>query len=40
MDKVDLNGGERAAILKDGKLSSATINKTKAEAYETEIRIG
>jgi hypothetical protein len=40
MEKVDLNGGERAAILKDGKLSTATINKTKAEAYETEIRIG
>jgi hypothetical protein len=40
MDKVDLNMGERAAILKDGKLSSATLNKTKAEAYETEIRIG
>jgi hypothetical protein len=40
MEKVDLNGGERAAILKDGKLSSTTINKTKADAYETEIRIG
>jgi hypothetical protein len=40
MEKVDLNGGERAVILKDGKLSSATLNKTKADAYETEIRIG
>jgi vacuolar-type H+-ATPase subunit E/Vma4 len=40
MEKVDLNGGERASILKDGKLSSATLNKTKAEAYETEIRLG
>jgi hypothetical protein len=40
MEKVELNGGERAAILKDGKLSSATLNKTKADAYETEIRIG
>jgi hypothetical protein len=40
MEKVDLNNGERAAILKDGKLSSATLNKTKADAYETEIRIG
>jgi hypothetical protein len=40
MEKVDLNGGERAVILKDGKLSAATLNKPKAEAYETEIRIG
>jgi hypothetical protein len=40
MEKVDLNGSERAVILKDGKLSAATLNKTKAEAYETEIRIG
>jgi hypothetical protein len=40
MDKIDLNNGERAAILKDGKLSSATLNKTKADAYVVEIRIG
>ncbi|MEH7254352.1 ATP-binding protein [Neobacillus niacini] len=40
MEKVDLNGGERAVILKDGKLSAATLQKTKAEAYEAEIRIG
>jgi hypothetical protein len=40
MEKVDLSGSERAIILKDGKLSSATLNKTKADAYETEIRIG
>jgi hypothetical protein len=40
MEKVDLNGGERAVILKDGNLSKATIHKTKADAYETEIHIG
>ncbi|MCQ6281106.1 ATP-binding protein [Bacillus sp. EB600] len=40
MEKVDLNSGERAMILKDGKLSSATLNKTKGDAYVTEIRIG
>jgi hypothetical protein len=40
MEKVDLNGGERAVILKDGRLSAATLNKTKAEAYEADIRIG
>ena len=40
MEKIDLNGGERAVILKDGKLSAATLNKTKADAYETQIRIG
>jgi hypothetical protein len=40
MEKIKLNEGERAVILKDGKLSSATLNKTKAEAYVTEIRVG
>jgi hypothetical protein len=40
MEKVDLNSGERAMILKDGKLSSATLNKTKGDAYIVEIRIG
>ncbi|MED3563957.1 ATP-binding protein [Bacillus xiapuensis] len=40
MEKIDLNGSQRASILKDGKLSSATLNKTKADAYRTEIRIG
>jgi hypothetical protein len=39
MEKVDLNGSERAVILKDGKLSTSTLNKTRAEAYETEIRV-
>lgn len=40
LDKIELSGSERAIILKDGRLSSATLNKTKADAYETEIRIG
>ena len=40
MEKIDLNGSQRASILKDGKLSSATLNKTKADAYQAEIRIG
>lgn len=40
MEKVNLNGSERAAILKDGKLSYGTLNKTKADAYATNIRIG
>lgn len=40
LEKIDLNGGERAMILKDGKMSAATLNKTKADAYEVEIRIG
>jgi hypothetical protein len=40
MEKVNLNGSERAAILKDGKLSSATLNKTKGDAYAINIRIG
>ena len=40
MEKVDLNSGERAKILKDGKLGAATLNKTKGDAYIAEIRIG
>ncbi|MGZ4161944.1 MAG: hypothetical protein ACXVNF_14270, partial [Neobacillus sp.] len=40
MEKININGSERASILKDGKLSSATLNKTKADAYSTNIRIG
>lgn len=40
MEKININGSERASILKDGRLSAATLNKTKADAYSTEIRIG
>lgn len=40
IEKIDLNGSERAVILREGKLSTATLNKTRAEAYEVEIRIG
>lgn len=40
LEKLDLDGAERAAILKDGSLSQATLKKPQAEAYEVEIRIG
>lgn len=40
MEKIDLDSGERAKVLKDGRLSAATLNKTRADAYTTDIRIG
>lgn len=40
MEKVNLNGGERAMMLRDGRLRTETLQKTKADAYAAEIRIG
>lgn len=40
MEKINLNGGERARILRDGQLRRETLQKTRADAYAAEIRIG
>lgn len=37
---IDIDGGERAAILRDGKLRSETLNKTRGDAYDVQVRIG
>lgn len=39
-EKINLNEGERAVILRDGHLTSATLGKVKADAYDTCIRVG
>jgi hypothetical protein len=39
MDKIKLNDSERGVILRDGRLSDATLRKTKGDAYQTEVRI-
>lgn len=38
-EKINLNEGERALILRDGHLSSATLQKVRGDAYDTMIRI-
>ena len=40
IEKINLNSTENAMILRDGRLRNETINKTKGDAFETEIRIG
>lgn len=37
---IDIDGGERAAILRDGKLRTETLSKTRGDAYDVSVRIG
>ncbi|WP_339167126.1 ATP-binding protein [Brevibacillus sp. FSL L8-0520] len=37
---IDIDGGERAAILRDGKLRTETLNKTRGDAFDVSVRIG
>ncbi|WP_241254555.1 ATP-binding protein [Brevibacillus sp. SYP-B805] len=39
-EPINIDGGERAAILRDGKLRSETLNKTRGDAYDVTVRIG
>lgn len=39
-EPIKIDGGERAAILRDGKLRSETLAKTRGDAYDVEVRIG
>ncbi|MED5050682.1 ATP-binding protein [Anoxybacillus rupiensis] len=39
LEPLKLDGGERAMILRDGRLSEATLSKTKGDAYEVQIRV-
>lgn len=40
LEPLELDGAQRALILRDGHLSTATLNKTKGDAYEFSMRIG
>lgn len=40
LEKLQLDEGQRALILRDGSLSTATLNKTKGDAFEFCMRIG
>ncbi|ADE87509.1 lipid A export ATP-binding/permease protein MsbA [Deep-sea thermophilic phage D6E] len=40
LEPLRLDGGERAMILRDGRLSEATLSKAKGDAYEVQIRVG
>lgn len=40
LEPLKLDGNERAMILRDGRLSDATLSKTKGDAYEVQIRVG
>jgi hypothetical protein len=40
LEKLKLDEGQRALILRDGSLSTATLNKTKGDAFEFCMRIG
>ncbi|MBA2878078.1 hypothetical protein HNR63_001132 [Anoxybacillus kamchatkensis] len=40
LEPLKLDGSERAMILRDGRLSDATLSKTKGDAYEVQIRVG
>lgn len=40
LEPLKLDGNERAMILRDGRLSDATLTKTKGDAYEVQIRVG
>lgn len=39
-EPIDIDGGERASILRDGKLRTETLNKTRGDAYDVIVRIG
>nr|WP_274388585.1 ATP-binding protein [Brevibacillus agri] len=39
-EPINIDGGERAAILRDGKLRSETLAKTRGDAYDVVVRIG
>jgi hypothetical protein len=39
-EPINIDGGERAAILRDGKLRSETLNKTRGDAFDVTVRIG
>lgn len=39
-EKIDLDGAERAQILRDGNLRRETLSKTRADAYISTIRVG
>ncbi len=39
-EPIRIDGGERAAILRDGKLRSETLAKTRGDAYDVIIRVG
>jgi hypothetical protein len=39
-EKINLNEGERALILRDGKLTSATLQKVRGDAYDFSVRVG
>lgn len=39
-EPIDIDGGERATILRDGKLRSETLAKTRGDAYDVEVRVG
>ncbi|WP_338461507.1 ATP-binding protein [Brevibacillus borstelensis] len=39
-EPINIDGGERAAILRDGKLRSETLAKTRGDAYDVEVRVG
>lgn len=39
-EPIDIDGGERASILRDGKLRTETLNKTRGDAYDVMVRIG
>ncbi|MEW5321359.1 ATP-binding protein [Geobacillus thermoleovorans] len=40
LEPLKLDGSERAMILRDGRLSDATLTKAKGDAYEVQIRVG
>jgi len=39
-DPIDLDGAERAAILRDGKLRTETLQKVRGDAFDVMIRVG
>ncbi|WP_051556846.1 ATP-binding protein [Brevibacillus agri] len=39
-EPIRIDGGERAAILRDGKLRTETLAKTRGDAYDVIIRVG
>ncbi|EMT54693.1 hypothetical protein I532_03775 [Brevibacillus borstelensis AK1] len=39
-EPINIDGGERAAILREGKLRSETLAKTRGDAYDVVVRIG
>lgn len=39
-EEINIDGGERAAILRDGHLRTETLGKTRGDAYDVQIRVG